>query len=71
LRRFSQAWSHRYLNDVSGGVVSHVGHRAEFWMIVLAMIYALGEVSAHISIRRYDRFFAAQRFPMRLVPASF
>lgn len=33
------------INDVSGGTVSHVGIASTFGLIVLAMIYALGDVS--------------------------
>ena len=33
------------INDVSGGTVSHVGIAFTFGLIVLAMIYALGDVS--------------------------
>jgi aquaporin Z len=33
------------INDLSGGAVSHVGIALTFGLIVLAMIYALGEVS--------------------------
>ena len=32
------------VNDVSGGTVSHVGVALTFGLVVLAMIYALGDV---------------------------
>ena len=34
------------INDVSGGSISHVGVALTFGLIVLAMIYAAGDVSA-------------------------
>ncbi len=38
------------INDVSGGTVSHVGIALTFGLIVLAMIYAVGDVSgAHLN----------------------
>jgi hypothetical protein len=38
------------INDVSGGVVTHVGVALTFGLIVLAMIYAVGDVSgAHLN----------------------
>lgn len=33
------------VNDVSGGTVSHVGIALTFGLVVLAMIYAVGDVS--------------------------
>src|SRR5437667_9069310 len=47
------------INDVSGGTVSHVGIAFTFGLIVLAMIYALGDVSGcHLTLG----FLAARRF---------
>jgi len=38
------------INDVSGGTVSHVGVALTFGLIVLAMVYAVGDVSgAHLN----------------------
>ena len=39
------------INDVSGGTVSHVGVAFTFGLIVLAMIYALGDVSVELCER--------------------
>src|SRR5215469_7850532 len=38
------------INDVSGGAVSHVGIALTFGLVVLAMIYAVGDISgAHLN----------------------
>jgi aquaporin Z len=38
------------INDVTGGSISHVGIALTFGLVVLAMIYAVGDISgAHLN----------------------
>ncbi len=56
------------VNDLGEGVITHAGVALTFGLIVLAMIYAIGDVSgAHINPAVTLAFAVARRFPLRLV----
>lgn len=56
------------INDVSGGTVSHVGIALTFGLIVMVMIYALGDISgAHINPAVTLGFWIAHRLSSRRV----
>ena len=56
------------INQVSGGAITHVGIALTFGLIVLAMIYTLGDISgAHLNPAVTLGFFVSRRFPVREV----
>src|SRR5258707_10288502 len=60
------------INQISGGASSHVGIALTFGLVVLAMIYAVGDISgAHLNPAVSVGFWAARRFPARALPGYF
>lgn len=57
------------INQVSGGAITHLGVALTFGLIVLAMIYTLGDISgAHLNPAVTLGFWAARRMPGGPVP---
>ena len=57
------------INHASNGAITHAGIALTFGLIVLAMIYAVGDVSgAHLNPAVTTGFAASGRFPWRAVP---
>jgi aquaporin Z len=56
------------INQASNGAITHVGISLTFGLVVLAMIYTVGDISgAHLNPAVSLGFFAAGRFPWREV----
>ena len=57
------------INQASGGAITHAGIALTFGLVVLAMIYAFGDVSgAHLNPAVTTAFALAKRFPWSDVP---
>src|SRR5215813_12294967 len=54
------------INNASGGAITQVGIALTSGLVVLAMIYTVGDISgAHLNPAVSLGFFAARRFPLR------
>ena len=54
------------INDLSGGAITHLGVALVFGLIIMTMIYALGEVSgAHFNPAVSFGFWMAKRLPIK------
>jgi aquaporin NIP len=57
------------VDQVSGGAVTHVGVSLTFGLVVMIMIYAVGDISgAHLNPAVSLGFMLARRFPIRALP---
>jgi aquaporin Z len=57
------------VNHITGGAVTHVGVSLTFGLVVMAMIYAVGDISgAHLNPAVSLGFAVARRFPIRELP---
>ncbi|HEY4417723.1 MAG TPA: aquaporin [Verrucomicrobiae bacterium] len=56
------------INQVSGGTVTHVGIALTFGLVIMAMIYAVGDISgAHFNPSVTSAFWLSGRFPAALI----
>ena len=56
------------INEVSGGKITHVGVALTFGLVVMAMIYAVGDTSgAHLNPAVTLGFWISRRFPARTI----
>jgi aquaporin NIP len=57
------------IDQQSGGAVTHVGIAITFGLIIMSMIYSLGNISgAHLNPAVSIAFTIAKRFPVKLLP---
>lgn len=58
------------INNVSGGAITHPGIALTFGLVVMAMIYAFGDISgAHLNPAVTIAFGISGRFPAKKIPA--